>query len=106
MTEAVAAAGGGWGGLDAAVAVGGVIAGGVPLWEMPAGQLSAVLDTDLGGVISLARAAIPVLMRRPEPRQGRVLAVAAAAPPPGPALLAAYLAAQAGGGGVVPAPAR
>ena len=36
-----------FGGLDAVVAVAGVIAGGVPLWEMPADQLAAVLDVDL-----------------------------------------------------------
>ena len=47
-----------WGGLDAAVAVAGVIAGGVPLWEMPFEQMEAVLDTNLGGVLALARAAI------------------------------------------------
>src|SRR5260370_42360832 len=101
MTEAVAAAGGGWGGLDAAVAVGGVMGGGVPLWEMRAGQLSAVLDTDLGGVISLARAAIPALMRRPEPRQGRFLAVASAAATRGLPMLAAYCAAKAGVAGLI-----
>jgi SDR family mycofactocin-dependent oxidoreductase len=101
MTEAVAAAERRWGGLDAAVAVAGVIAGGVPLWEMPAGQLSAVLDTDLGGVLSLARAAIPALLRRPEPRQGRFLAVASAAATRGLPMLAAYCAAKAGVAGLI-----
>jgi SDR family mycofactocin-dependent oxidoreductase len=90
-----------WGGLDAAVAVAGVIAGGVPLWEMPAGQLRAVLDTDLGGVLSLARAAIPALLRRPEPRQGRFLAVASAAATRGLPMLAAYCAAKAGVAGLI-----
>ena len=59
-----------WGGLDAAVAAAGVIAGGVPAWQVPAGQEQAVLDVDLGGVLNLARVAVPALLRRPEPRRG------------------------------------
>jgi NAD(P)-dependent dehydrogenase (short-subunit alcohol dehydrogenase family) len=47
------------GGLDAAVAAAGVIAGGAPLWEVPPTQQQAVLDVNLGGVVSLARAAGP-----------------------------------------------
>jgi SDR family mycofactocin-dependent oxidoreductase len=90
-----------WGGLDAAIAVAGVIAGGVPLWEMPAPQLHSVLDVDLGGVISLARTAIPALLRRPEPRSGRFIAVASAAATRGMPGLAAYSAAKAGVAGLV-----
>jgi SDR family mycofactocin-dependent oxidoreductase len=101
MIEAVGRAERVWGGLDAAVAVAGVIAGGVPLWEMPADQQRAVLDTDLGGVINLARAAIPALLRRPEPRSGRFLAVASAAATRGLPMLAAYCAAKAGVAGLI-----
>lgn len=101
MAGAVAAAERHWGGLDAAVAVAGVIAGGVPLWEMPPGQQRAVLDTDLGGVFALARAAIPALLRRPEPRSGRFLAVASAAATRGMPMLAAYCAAKAGVTGLI-----
>jgi SDR family mycofactocin-dependent oxidoreductase len=101
LTAAVAAAETRWGGLDAAVAAAGVIAGGVPLWEMPAGQQRAVLDTDLGGVINLARAAVPALLRRPEPRSGRFLAVASAAATRGLPMLAAYCAAKAGVTGLI-----
>ncbi|HTS96930.1 MAG TPA: mycofactocin-coupled SDR family oxidoreductase [Streptosporangiaceae bacterium] len=101
LAAAVAAAEQRWGGLDAAVAAAGVIAGGVPLWEMPAGQLRAVLDTDLGGVLALARAAIPALLRRPPPRAGRFLAVASAAATRGLPMLAAYCAAKAGVAGLV-----
>lgn len=90
-----------WGGLDAAVAVAGVIAGGVPLWEMEAPQLRTVLDVDLGGVVCLARVAIPALLRRPEPRSGRFLAVASAAATRGMPGLAAYSAAKAGVAGLV-----
>ena len=101
MAAAVAEAERRWGGLDAALAVAGVIAGGVPLWEMPAGQEEAVLSTDLGGVLVLARAAIPALLRRPQPRHGRFLAVASAAATRGLPMLAAYCAAKAGVAGLI-----
>ena len=90
-----------WGGLDAAVAAAGVIAGGVPLWEVPPEQERAVLDVDLGGVIGLARAAIPALLRRPAPRSGRFLAVSSAAATRGLPMLAAYCAAKAGVAGLI-----
>ncbi len=90
-----------FGGLDAMVAVAGVIAGGVPLWEMPADQLGAVLDVDLGGPITAARVGIPALLRRPAPRSGRFLAVASAAATRGLPMLAAYGAAKAGVAGLV-----
>jgi SDR family mycofactocin-dependent oxidoreductase len=101
MTGAVDAAERQWGGLDAAIAAAGVIAGGVPLWEMPEDQQRAVLDTDLGGVLALARAAVPALLRRPPPRSGRFLAVASAAATRGLPLLAAYCAAKAGVAGLI-----
>jgi SDR family mycofactocin-dependent oxidoreductase len=101
MAAAVAEAERRWGGLDAALAVAGVIAGGVPLWEMPAAQQQAVLDIDLGGVLTLARVAIPALLRRPAPRQGRFLAVASAAATRGLPMLAAYCAAKAGVAGLI-----
>jgi SDR family mycofactocin-dependent oxidoreductase len=90
-----------WGGLDAAIAVAGVIAGGVPAWEVPVEQERAVLDVDLGGVLTLARVAVPALLRRPEPRSGRFLAVASAAATRGLPMLAAYCAAKAGVAGFV-----
>ena len=65
VAAAVAEAERHWGGLDAAIAAAGVIAGGAPLWEVPPAQQQAVLDVNLGGVLSLARAAIPALLRRP-----------------------------------------
>jgi SDR family mycofactocin-dependent oxidoreductase len=90
-----------WGGLDAAIAAAGVIAGGVPAWQVPPGQERAVLDVDLGGVLNLARAAVPALLRRPEPRRGRFVAVASAAATRGLPMLAAYCAAKAGVTGFV-----
>jgi SDR family mycofactocin-dependent oxidoreductase len=101
LAAEVAAAERTWGGLDAAIAVAGVIAGGVPLWEMPADQQRAVLDVNLGGVLGLARAAIPALLRRPQPRSGRFLAVASAAATRGLPMLAAYCAAKAGVAGLI-----
>jgi SDR family mycofactocin-dependent oxidoreductase len=101
MMAAVAEAESRWGGLDAAIAAAGVIAGGAPLWEVPPEQERAVLDVDLGGVINLARAAIPALLRRTEPRSGRFLAVASAAATKGLPMLAAYCAAKAGVAGLV-----
>lgn len=89
------------GGLDAFIAGAGVIAGGVPLWEMPAEQERAVLSTCLDGVLVAARVAIPSLLRRPEPRQGRFIAVASAAAIRGLPMLAAYCAAKAGVVGAV-----
>lgn len=90
-----------WGGLDVAIAAAGVIAGGVPLWEVPPEQEKAVLDVNLTGVLTLARAAIPALLRRPQPRHGRFLAVASAAATRGLPMLAAYCAAKAGVAGLV-----
>jgi SDR family mycofactocin-dependent oxidoreductase len=101
LASAVAEAERDWGGLDVAVAAAGVIAGGVPLWEMPVAELDAVLDIDLRGVVNLARAAVPALLRRPEPRRGRFLAVASAAATRGLPMLAAYCAAKAGVTGLI-----
>lgn len=101
LRAAVDEAVGAWGGLDAAVAAAGVIAGGVPLWDMPVEQERAVIDICLGGVVNLARAAIPALLARPEPRSGRFLAIASAAATKGLPQLAAYCAAKAGVTGLI-----
>jgi SDR family mycofactocin-dependent oxidoreductase len=101
LAAAVAEAEQRWGGLDTAIAAAGVIAGGARLWELPAEHEQAVLEVDLGGVLKLARTAIPALLRRPEPRSGRFLAVASAAATRGLPLLAAYCAAKAGVAGLI-----
>jgi SDR family mycofactocin-dependent oxidoreductase len=85
-----------WGGLDAVVAAAGVIAGGVPSWQLDAEQERAVLEVNLGGVITAARVGIPALLRRPQPREGRFIAVASAAASKGLPMLAAYCASKAG----------
>ena len=101
MERAIAAAEAGFGGVDAVIAVAGVIAGGVPLWEMPADQQDAVIEVDLVSVLVAARTGIPALLRRPEPRSGRFVAVASAAATRGLPMLAAYCAAKAGVTGLV-----
>jgi SDR family mycofactocin-dependent oxidoreductase len=101
LAAAVALAEERFGGLDAALAVAGVVAGGVPLWEQDEDAMQAVLDVDLGGVVALARAAIPALLRRPAPRSGRFVAVSSAAATRGLPMLAAYCAAKAGVNGLV-----
>ena len=84
-----------YGGLDAALAVAGVIAGGLH-WSSDAETERVVLDVNLNGVLNLARAAVPSLLQRPEPRSGRFIAVASAAATRGLDKLAAYSAAKAG----------
>jgi SDR family mycofactocin-dependent oxidoreductase len=85
-----------YGGLDAALAVAGVVAGGRPHWETDPDAERVVLDVDLLGVLNLARVAVPAMLQRPEPRTGRFIAVASAAGERGLDKLAAYCAAKAG----------
>jgi SDR family mycofactocin-dependent oxidoreductase len=90
-----------YGGVDAALAVAGIVAGGAPQWESDIAAERAVLEVDLVGVLNLARVAVPALLRRPEPRSGRFVAVASAAAVRGLNGLAAYCAAKAGVTGFV-----
>jgi SDR family mycofactocin-dependent oxidoreductase len=90
-----------WGGLEVMVANAGVIAGGVPAWELSQAEEDAVVEVCLRGVMVAARVAIPALLRRPEPRVGRFLAIASAASLRGLPGLAAYCAAKAGVSGFV-----
>lgn len=96
MRRAVEAAEERFGGLDAVVAAAGVIAGGMPLWDVPREQEQAVLEVDLAAVLLAARVGVPALLRRPEPRAGRFIAIASAAATRGLPMLAAYCAAKAG----------
>ena len=83
-----------FGGLDAALAVAGCIAGGRRAWETGDAAWSAMLDVNVTGVWRLARAAVPVMLERPAPRQGRFVAVSSAGGTLGLPLLAAYSAAK------------
>lgn len=101
LREAVAIAARSFGGLDAFVASAGVIAGGMPLWEMPAAEVEAVLEVNLLAVVTAARVAVPALLRRPQPRDGRFIAVASTAATRGLPQLSAYCAAKAGVAGLI-----
>jgi SDR family mycofactocin-dependent oxidoreductase len=90
-----------YGGLDAAIAAAGVIAGGAPHWDTSVDAERAVVDVDLVGVMNLARVAVPALLARPQPRSGRFVAVASAASTRGLPQLAAYCAAKAAVAGFV-----
>jgi SDR family mycofactocin-dependent oxidoreductase len=85
-----------FGGLDAAIAAAGVIAGGSPAWETPEAVWDAMLQVNLAGVWRLAQAALPALLARPEPRTGRFIAISSVAGLRGFPSLAAYSAAKHG----------
>jgi SDR family mycofactocin-dependent oxidoreductase len=101
LDRAVRIAVGKFGRLDAAVAVAGMMLGGPPLWKMSEAAYHLTLDVNLTGVWRLAKAAVPALLARPEPRHGRFVAVASAAASHGMPRLAAYGAAKAGVVGLV-----
>lgn len=90
-----------FGGLDAVICCAGVIGGGGPAWELDPEVERALLEVNLGGVLSCVRAGVPGLLRRPAPRSGRFLAVASAAAVRGLPQLAAYCASKAGVVGLV-----
>ncbi|WP_265867747.1 mycofactocin-coupled SDR family oxidoreductase [Streptomyces sp. SKN60] len=77
--DAVALARTEFGGLDAAVAAAAVMAGGTPLWQTTDTEWDALFDVGVRGVFNLARAAVPELLARPQPRSGRFVAIASAA---------------------------
>jgi SDR family mycofactocin-dependent oxidoreductase len=83
-----------FGSVDAAVACAGVIAGGTALWDTPDDVYDAVLSVNLDGVRRLFSAVVPALLEAPQPRQGRLVAVASAASNVGLLHLAAYSAAK------------
>jgi SDR family mycofactocin-dependent oxidoreductase len=90
-----------FGGLDAAVAAAGCVVGGEPVWQVEDDRWSTMLDVNLGGVRRLARAAVPALLARPVPREGRFVAVSSMGGSVGLPLLGAYVAAKHGVNGLV-----
>lgn len=94
LDEAVAVAEREFGGLDAAVAAAAVMAGGRPLWETTDSEWESLFGAGVDGVFHLARAAVPALLRRPQPRTGRFVALASAAAHTGLWRLAGYNAAK------------
>ncbi len=101
MTDAVAHAVDRFGGLDVVVAAAGVIAGGESLWELPDEEWQVLVDTNLTGVMHTARAGVPALLARPEPRAGRFVAISSAIALKASPKLAAYSASKAGVIGLV-----
>jgi SDR family mycofactocin-dependent oxidoreductase len=79
MERAVGLAQERFGSLDAAVAAAGVLTGGPPVWEATDEEWATLFDINLTGVRRLVSAAVPALLARPLPRQGRVVVVASAA---------------------------
>jgi SDR family mycofactocin-dependent oxidoreductase len=90
-----------FGGLDAAVAAAGCVAGGSHLWEVDDEVWSTMLGVNLDGVRRLAKAAVPALLERPAPREGRFVAVSSMGGSVGLPLLAAYVAAKHGVNGLI-----
>jgi SDR family mycofactocin-dependent oxidoreductase len=96
LDSAVATAAERFGGLDAAVAAAGGIVGGQTSWTTDESAWAAMITINLEGVWRLANAAVPALLARPRPRQGRFVAVASAGGTRGLPLLSAYSAAKHG----------
>jgi SDR family mycofactocin-dependent oxidoreductase len=90
-----------FGGLDAAVAGAAVMAGGMAAWETPDEVWDVQYEVGLRGVLHLARASVPALLARPEPRTGRFVALASAAAHQGLYHLAPYNAVKHGVLGLV-----
>jgi SDR family mycofactocin-dependent oxidoreductase len=83
-----------FGSLDAAVGCAGVVVGGPPAWATDEATWAVLLDVNLGGVRRLAEAAVPALLARDAPRQGRFVAVASAAGMLGLRRLSGYVASK------------
>jgi len=94
MDRAVTLARTRFGQLDAAVAAAGVVAGGTPLWSPDDAEWAALFDVNVIGVRRLVQAAVPALLDREQPRQGRFVAVASAAGMLGLRRMGAYVASK------------
>ncbi|MER7012798.1 mycofactocin-coupled SDR family oxidoreductase [Saccharopolyspora sp. NPDC000359] len=94
VRDAVEVAEAEFGGVDAAVAAAAVMAGGQPLWETTDEQWNALFDVGVRGVANLARATVPKMLQRPQPRSGRFVALASSAAHRGLYHLAGYNAAK------------
>jgi len=91
-----------FGGLDAALAIAGCIAGGNETWTTDDATWEVNVGVNLEGVWRLARAAVPALLARPRAeRAGRFVAVSSAGGALGLPRLAAYSAAKHGVAGLV-----
>lgn len=100
LDAAVGAAVERFGGLHAAVAAAGCVAGGGYAWETDDDVWATMMGVNVEGVWRLARAAIPALLARPSPRQGRFVAISSMGGSGGLPRLAAYVAAKHGVNGL------
>jgi SDR family mycofactocin-dependent oxidoreductase len=94
LEDAVALAEERFGGLDAAVGAAALMAGGKPFWEADEAEWDVLFATGVNGIANLARTAVPAMLRRPEPRSGRFVALASAAAHRGLWRLTSYNAAK------------
>ncbi|MGH8917063.1 MAG: mycofactocin-coupled SDR family oxidoreductase [Actinomycetes bacterium] len=94
MDSAVAVALDRFGVLDAVVAGAGVVGGGSPMWETDDDVWRALFEVNVVGVRRLVQAAVPALLDRETPRDGRVVAVASAAGMLGMRRLGGYVASK------------
>ena len=101
LDAAVALAVSEFGGLDAAVAAAGCIAGGKSTWETDDAVWDTMLGVNVEGVWRLAKAAVPALLARPAPRHGRFVAISSMGGSVGLPLLTAYVAAKHAVNGIV-----
>ena len=101
VDTAVATATERFGGLDAAIAAAGCIAGGQPAWNTDESVWTTMIGVNLEGAWRLVRAAVPALLARPSPRHGRLVAISSAGGSVGLPLLAAYVAAKHGVNGLM-----
>jgi SDR family mycofactocin-dependent oxidoreductase len=101
LDAAVAPAVAEFGGLDAAVAAAGCIAGGQTTWETDDAIWDTMLGVNVEGVRRLAKAAVPALLARPAPRHGRFVAISSMGGSVGLPLLTAYVAAKHAVNGIV-----
>jgi SDR family mycofactocin-dependent oxidoreductase len=89
------------GGLDAAVAAAGAIAGGKTAWTTSDATWQSMMGVNAEGVWRLAGAAVPALLARPAPRQGRFVAISSMAGSVGLPMLTAYVASKHAVNGIV-----
>ncbi|MGX7680212.1 SDR family oxidoreductase [Jatrophihabitans sp. DSM 45814] len=80
--------------LRAAVAVAGIIGADGPAWTQTAADFDRDLSVNLFGVVNLARAAVPALLKAEGPGDGRFVAVVSSAATRGLPLLASYVTAK------------
>lgn len=85
-----------FGGLDVAVAAAGVITGGEVGWKIPEDRWEVTIGVNLTGVWRTAKATIPHMLARPQPRRGRFVAIASAAGMGGHPTISAYCASKHG----------